>query len=82
MSAMVKYFHEVRDGFSCTRRQPSGMENYIFHRMKIFLLLHEWKHSLFVLYDTKIVKMDPFIENVSELNTQHRYLSYMCIVQK
>ena len=31
------------------------MEHFIFHRIKIFLPLHEWKkHSLFVLYNTKI----------------------------
>ena len=32
----------------------SGVPDFIFHRMKMFLLLHEKKHSLFVLYNTKI----------------------------
>ena len=37
-----KYFHEVKDEiFHSKRRQPSGMENFIFHRMKMFLPLHE-----------------------------------------
>jgi hypothetical protein len=47
-----KYFHEV-DIFN---------GKFIFHQMKIFLLLHEWKHSLFVLYDTKILKIDKFYQ--------------------
>jgi hypothetical protein len=33
--------------------------------MKVFLPLHESKHLLFVLYDTKILKIDQIL---SELN--------------
>ena len=33
--------------------KPSWLEHSIFQQMKIFLPLHEWKHSLFVLYDNK-----------------------------
>ena len=34
--------------------KPSWMQHPTFHQMKIFLLLHKWKHLLLVLHDTDI----------------------------
>ena len=56
MSAMVQIFSwGERWNVPFNEAKPSWMEHFIFHRMKIFVPLHEWKkHSLFVLYNTKI----------------------------
>ena len=43
-------YYKVNDNecFHSWMFSPRGMKKFIFHRMEIFLPLHEWKHLLFV----------------------------------
>ena len=38
---------------SIQEAKPSWIEQFIFHRLKIYVPSHKWKHSLFVLYNIK-----------------------------
>jgi hypothetical protein len=49
INSNCEIFHSVKDGiFHSTRLFPRGMQNFIFHRKKVFCRLHLYKYSLFV----------------------------------
>ena len=57
MSAMVQIFSwGERWNVPFNEAKPSWMVHFIFHRMKIFVPLHEWEniHYLFYITCTKI----------------------------
>ena len=46
-----KYFHSVKDEMYHSAL-PHWMEHFIFHRVKIFVPLHEWEHIICIPFIT------------------------------
>ena len=59
MSAMVQIFSwGERWNVPFNEAKPSWMERFIFHQMKIFVPLYEWKNIHYLFYITSKVTLD------------------------